>query len=165
MTDLDKSQLLIQQKQTRLLEMYEGKIQALLQEKLDNLITEDEYKDKQEDIRRIFLHQFNENLKEVDITTPEIHFSNILTKSLLGQVRRAFGCYQAVENMRPVLQQYNHQLGEPVLESSFKSTMDIIEKLEKLTLTNDLMQGMDFSQDLINQVLANMVNREFPGKR
>lgn len=165
MTELDKSQMLIQQKQEKLLEMYEGKIQALLQEKLDNLITEEEYSDQKEDVRRIFLHQFNENLKEVDITTPELHFSNLVTKALLGQVRRAFGCYQAVENLRPVLQQYNHQLGEPVLESSFKSTFDIIEKLEKLNLTMELMVNLGFKQSAIDRVVSNMVDREFPGKR
>lgn len=164
MTDFDRSQLLIQQKQSNLLEMYEGKIQALLQEKLDNIIDDENYQNEKEDLRRIFLHQFNENLKEIDITTPEIHFKNVMTKALMGQVKRAFGCYHAVENIKPVINQYNMQLGDQVLDSPFTSTFALIEKVEKVQLALDILKAMEMPENIINHILGNIIDKEFPGK-
>jgi hypothetical protein len=164
MTDFDKSQLLIQQKQNQLLEMYEGKVQTLLQEKLDTIIDEDTYKEQQEEIRRIFLYQFNETLKEVDLATPEIHFRNMMTKALLAQVKRAFGCYQAVENLKPVINQYNMQLGEQVLESEFNDTLNIIEKIEKVQLVLDITEAMKLPQEVAKQIVSNVIDKEFPVK-
>lgn len=163
--DLDTSQINILQKQSSLLEVYEGKIQALLQEKIDTNIDETTYEDKKEDLRREFLSEFNNTLKEVDLSTPEIHFKNIMSKALLDQIKRGFGYYEAMMEIRPKINQYNMQLGEEVLESKTKNSLETIEKLERIVLLTNIVKAMKMEDKYADLIINLNINKEFGIKK
>jgi hypothetical protein len=159
--DFDRSQLEIKQRQSKLLEVYEGKIQSLLQESIDHIIDEDVYTERQEDLRRAFLSDMNNTLKEVDITTPEIHFKNLMSKALLNQIKRAFGYYEAIQELKPKINQYNMQLGEQVLETSTRESFKLIEKIEKVLLITEIVEAMNMAPKYSEKLVNLVIEREF----
>ena len=149
----------------KLLEIYEGKIQALLQEKLDMAGDEDLFEEKQEELRKEFLGDMNNTLKEIDITTPEIHFKNIMAKALLDQVKRGFGYYEAMMELRPKINQYNMQLGDEVIESKTKGPLETIEKLERVVLLTEIVQALKMPEKYADRIINLAIDKEFGPKK
>lgn len=162
---IDKSQLDIMQRQNKLLEIYEGRIQALLQEKVDAVVDEDIYEEKKEDLRKEFLSGMNNTLKEVDISTPEIYFKNLMAKALLNQIKRGFGYYEAMMELRPIIKQYNMQIGDEVLESLSKGPLDMIEKLEKVVLIAEIVRALKLEEKYAEKVVSLVIEKEFGHKK
>jgi hypothetical protein len=157
---LDKN-LGIAREQTALLERYEGKIQALLQERIDNQITDDMWEEKQEDLRKEFLIQYEEVCKKIDTTVPERVFRDCVYNSLHQQVRRFFGYYNAVTDVQRKVDQYNMELNDQVLSVDHKDQLAIIRKVDNVRFASDLLDALQVSAKHKDRILSHMIDRAF----
>lgn len=159
--DLDKNQLDIIRKQTKLMERYEGKIQSLLQDKLDGDLSEEDWNDNQEEIRKSFLRQFQEIYTEIDDSTPEIHFRNVLYKATLDQIKRSFGYYNALTDLDSKVKQYNMELNDQVLENDAQTQLVLITKLEHVKLTATLAEALELPKDWTARIVEHTIDKLF----
>jgi hypothetical protein len=159
--DIDKNQLAVLRKQTDILERYEGKIQSLLQDRLDDNITEEDWGDRQEDLRKSFLREFNEVNAEIDNSTQEIHFRNVLYKATLDQIKRCFGYYNALTDLDSKIKQYNMELNDQVLENDPKSQLSLIMKLEHVKLTATMAEALGLPVKWSNKIVEHTIDKLF----
>lgn len=159
--DLDKSQIELRQKQTNLAQAYENKIKSLFQDKLDNTITQETYEEVLEEIRRDFLAKITEINRNFDITTPEVKFKHIMSKAILDQIKRGFGYYEALIEVKPIINQYNNQLGENILMNTAKPTFESIEKLEKINLIHNVVTAMELPNQYAERIVNLVIDKEF----
>jgi hypothetical protein len=159
--DLDKSQIELKQKQTNLTQAYENKIKSLFQDKLDNTITQEDYEDVLDEIRREFLTKITEINRNFDISTPEVHFRHLMSKAIMDQIRRGFGYYEALIEVKPLINQYNNQLGEDLLHNTTKPTFEAIEKIEKIKLIHTIVTAMELPQQYTDRIVNLVIDKEF----
>jgi predicted ATPase with chaperone activity len=159
--DLDKAQLDIIRKQTALLERYEGKIHSLLQDRLDECITEDAWSELQEDLRKAFLREFQDLYTQVDNSTPELHFRKVLYTATLAQVKRYFAYYNALVDVNAKVNQYNMELNDQVIEIDTQDQIAMIRKLEHVKLTMVMAEALDIPKDFFNRIVNHAIDKAF----
>lgn len=159
--DLDKTQLEVMRKQTAMLERYEGKIQTLLQDRLDGNISDDDYSEQQDELRKIFLREFQDLYSEVDQSTPELHFRKVLYKASMDQVKRYFGYYTAMVDINNKIVQYNMELNEQVLSFESQDVLTLIGKLEHVKMTIAMVEALEIPKKQAQQIVDLTIVRLF----
>lgn len=162
---LDKSLLMKMRQQNEALQRYEGKIQALLQEHIDGTINQEEWQEAQDELRSCFLTDFQEITSKVDITAPEITFRNIVYENSLKRVKRYFGYYKAITDVKKAVIQYNMELNEEVLQVETKDELQAINKLENVKFVLEMATALALPKPVIERIMSNTIDEVFRSKK
>ncbi len=155
---------LLTKQQADSLRSFIGKAQNLLQEKLDKLITEEEYEEQTEELLREEIESLNK-IEHLSNQKYENFFYQLVYSTLLNHIKRNFAYLNAVSALTNQIGKYNQELGAPVLAIDEDFHLKLFAYIDDIHTARTLMQALHIHPDDGQRIINHIIDTKFPKRK
>ena len=124
-------------------------------------VQEEELQEQLEDIRADLLESLKSQFATVERDAPSKTYEAILYALLLDRLRRNFGYFAAISQIRVEAQAMNNMVGDQVFDVDAPKIAKLLSSIDEIYFVRQLCLGLGLPPYEIEQIVEYQIQREF----